>query len=140
MITPPIALAAFAAASISKAGQIQTGIDSFRVGWVAYLLPFLFIYKPALLMQGTVWEIGYVFVSSVVGLALVAGGGLGHARFPITGVMRLVWLVAGLCAILPLSHFGGMGLELSVSLFGVLLLAHHFTPSLRPKMFAPPAE
>ncbi len=52
MITPPIAMATFAAASIASAPQGRTAWEGFRFGWIAYLLPFLFIYKPALLLVG----------------------------------------------------------------------------------------
>ncbi|WP_349295465.1 TRAP transporter fused permease subunit (plasmid) [Thioclava sp. 'Guangxiensis'] len=134
MITPPIALASFAAAAISKAGQIRTGVDSFRVGWVAYLLPFLFIYKPALLMQGSVWGIAYAIVSSVIGLTLVVGGALGYARSPITGPLRLAWIVIGIASILPLSHLGGMALDGTVTVIGFILLAWHFASLPRSRV------
>lgn len=133
MITPPIALAAFAAAAISKAGQIRTGVEAFRVGWVAYFLPFLFIYKPALLMEGNVFEIIYVFVSSAVALVLVAGGGLGHALRPVTGVMRLAWVILGVLTIVPLSHLAGQAVEWTVSALGLSALICHVTPGLRQR-------
>ncbi|SDG02093.1 TRAP transporter permease [Alloyangia pacifica] len=136
MITPPIALASFAAAAISGAGQIRTGVESFRVGWVAYLLPFLFIYKPALLMDGTAGEILYVAVSSLVALVLVAGGVIGHALRPLQGVMRLLWAGTGLATIAPLNALAGHAVEWGVSAFGLLLLAQHLTPVLRARRAA----
>ena len=45
MITPPIALAAFAAAAITQKSALETGIAAMRFGWVAYIVPFLFIYS-----------------------------------------------------------------------------------------------
>ncbi len=125
MITPPIALASFAAATIAGAGQIQTAVESFRVGWVAYLLPFLFIYKPALLMEGSWPEILYVAVSSVLALALVCGGWLRHGFVPVEGLLRPVWIIVGLLTITPLSQMGGYGLELGVSALGAGLMLHH---------------
>ncbi|MEI4487777.1 TRAP transporter fused permease subunit [Frigidibacter sp. MR17.14] len=125
MITPPIALAAFAAATISGAGQVRTGIESFRVGWVAYFLPFLFIYKPGLLMEGGAMDIAYVAVSSVASLALVAGGVIGFGIRPIRGPMRLLWAATGVLTIAPLSHVS-LALELAVTAFGLVLLGAHF--------------
>ncbi len=52
MITPPIALAAFAAATISRADPMRTGYVAMRMGWVAYVIPFLFVLSPTLIMIG----------------------------------------------------------------------------------------
>ncbi|MEI4473811.1 TRAP transporter permease [Frigidibacter sp. MR17.24] len=130
MITPPIALAAFAAATISGAGQVRTGLEAFRVGWVAYFLPFLFIYKPGLLMEGGALDIAYVAVSSTASLVLVAGGIIGFGFRPIRGPLRLLWAATGMLTIAPLSE-ASMALELAVTAFGLALLAQHFL--LRPR-------
>ena len=53
MITPPVALAAYAAANISKAGVMETGWAACRIGWVKFVLPFMFVLSPTLLMIGT---------------------------------------------------------------------------------------
>jgi TRAP transporter 4TM/12TM fusion protein len=52
MVTPPVALAAFAAATIAKADQWKTGWVATRMSWCCYLIPFLFAYTPALVMKG----------------------------------------------------------------------------------------
>jgi TRAP transporter 4TM/12TM fusion protein len=52
MITPPIAIAAFAAASIAKADPLKTGWEAMRFGWPAYILPFVFLFSPGILMRG----------------------------------------------------------------------------------------
>jgi TRAP transporter 4TM/12TM fusion protein len=52
MVTPPVALAAFAAATIAKADQWKTGWVATRMSWCCYLIPFLFAYTPALVMRG----------------------------------------------------------------------------------------
>jgi TRAP transporter 4TM/12TM fusion protein len=57
MVTPPIALAAYAAANIAQCDPDRTGWMATRVGWAAYLVPFLFVYDPPLLMQGAWWQI-----------------------------------------------------------------------------------
>jgi len=56
MVTPPVALAAYASASIAKAKIMQTGLAAFRFSLVGFTLPFMFVYRPALLlMDGTKW-------------------------------------------------------------------------------------
>ena len=52
MVTPPVALAAFAAATIAKSDQWKTGWTATRMSWCAYLIPFMFAYSPALIMRG----------------------------------------------------------------------------------------
>ncbi|TFF27680.1 TRAP transporter fused permease subunit [Jiella endophytica] len=147
MITPPIALAAFAAASIAEAPQLKTGIQAFRFGWVAYLLPFLFIYKPGLLMAGPWWENLYVFASSLVALILVAGGMIGHGLTPLGLAQRLLFVLIGLLIIAPLRQFGPPLLEFGVSAGGIALLVLHgiaargatARPSSQPQTDAPGA-
>jgi hypothetical protein len=53
MTTPPVAVAAFAAASIAQADPVRTGFAGVKFGWSAYIVPFLFVSSPTLLMQGT---------------------------------------------------------------------------------------
>ncbi len=123
MITPPIAMAAFAAASISGAPQLQTGIQAFKFGWIAYFLPFLFIYKPGLLMVGPWWEICYVFASALVALILVSAAIIGHGGTQLSSLARAVALVTGFLIITPLRQLGPSVLEYGVSLFGLVLIA-----------------
>ncbi len=123
MITPPIALAAFAAASLAGASQLKTGLQSFRFGWIAYLLPFLFVYKPALLLDGTAWEIGYVFFSALGALVLVTGGIVGHALRPLGGAMRVAWGGLGFAMIAPLHEVAPMAVEYALSATGIAVLA-----------------
>ena len=131
MITPPIALASFAAASLSGATKSATELEAFRFGWIAYFLPFLFIYKPGLLLVGSWFHIGYVFASSLMALVLVTGGLVGHALRPLHPVLRAFWLVVGVLVIMPLSQLGGLTLEYSVSALGLALLVLPFV--LSPK-------
>ena len=126
MITPPIALAAFAAASISGAPQFKTGLQAFKFGWIAYLLPFLFIYKPAVLMVGEWYEICYVFASSLIALLLVSSGMIGHGVTRLTLPMRGLFIVIGLLMIAPLKEIGPDVLEYSVSGLGLAMLVGYF--------------
>jgi TRAP transporter 4TM/12TM fusion protein len=122
MITPPIAMASFAAASIAGAPQIRTSLEGFRFGWIAYVLPFLFIYKPGLLMTGAAIDIAYVFVSSAAALVLVTGGLVGHALKPLGLAARVSWTALGLAMIAPIHEFGGWTVEYAVTAAGILLL------------------
>lgn len=96
MITPPVALAAFAAAAISKADALATGVAAMRIGWAAFILPFLFVASPALLMQGSWLEIGITTALAIVGIIAVTVGKVGFWGGRIGPVARGVVVVAGL--------------------------------------------
>lgn len=108
-ITPPVALGAFAAATLAGARPMETGLQAMRLGSVIYFIPFLFVLNPALIMQGPVWEIALVFCQAVVGIVLFASamqgyligvGRLGHNLLTET-LNRTLILIAGLCLALP---------------------------------------
>ena len=72
-ITPPVALAVFAAAGLAKADMWTSGWAAMKIGAAGFIIPFMFVYQPALLMIGTWPEIIWAFSTSCVGIALFAG-------------------------------------------------------------------
>ncbi|WP_051294477.1 TRAP transporter permease [Gemmobacter nectariphilus] len=125
MITPPIALAAFAAASIGGANQHKTGIAAFRFGWLSYFLPFFFIYKPGLLLETTWPQAVYVFVSTIVSLSLIAAAFLGHGHRKLGWRARAVWLALGVAIMFPLDRLLFSALDYSVAMLGLAVLLQH---------------
>ncbi|MCE8043979.1 TRAP transporter fused permease subunit [Halomonas daqingensis] len=67
-ITPPVALAAYAGAAIAGANSMTTGVQAFKIGIAAFLIPFIFCFNPALLMQGTVPEIAMAAFTATIGI------------------------------------------------------------------------
>ncbi len=106
MITPPVALAAYAAANISKAGPMETGWAAVRIGWAKFVLPFMFVLSPTLLMQGTPGAIIFDSITAMIGVYLATCGMLGYFQRPLPLVTRVVLCIAGLAAIVPDSQFG----------------------------------
>jgi TRAP-type uncharacterized transport system fused permease subunit len=72
-ITPPVALGAFAAASIAGASALSTGFKAMRLGSVIYFIPFFFVLEPALIMSGTLGETLFATAKVAVGIVLIAG-------------------------------------------------------------------
>lgn len=72
-ITPPVAVAAFAAAGIAGANPMRVGMTAVRLGLVALIIPFFFVYQPALLLQGSPGEVARCVVTSLGGVILLAG-------------------------------------------------------------------
>jgi TRAP transporter 4TM/12TM fusion protein len=106
MITPPVALAAYAAANISKAGPMETGWAAVRIGWAKFILPFMFVLSPTLLMKGPAAAIIFDTITAMIGIYLATCGMLGHFRRPLSLPLRGLLCLAGFAAIIPDSQFG----------------------------------
>ncbi|MGP4843409.1 TRAP transporter permease [Marinobacter sp. 1Y8] len=77
-ITPPVALGAFAAATVAGARPMETGFQAMRLGSVIYFIPFLFVLNPALIFQGSWNEVAIVIAQAIVGITLIAGSMQGY--------------------------------------------------------------
>jgi TRAP transporter 4TM/12TM fusion protein len=101
LITPPIATAAFVAATIARTDPMAAGWTAMRFGWASYIVPFLFVYSPALIMRGSVLEIVGVVVLSVTGIWFVCAGMTGYAFRVMTLPPRVGFVLAGLMLLMP---------------------------------------
>ena len=77
-ITPPVAIASFAAAGIAGAPAMKTGWESMRVGSIIYFLPFFFVLNPALVLQGSPWTTVVLLIAVAIGTVFVCGGIQGY--------------------------------------------------------------
>jgi len=125
MITPPIAIAAFAAASLTRADPMRTGFAAVRFGWVAYVIPFLFVLSPGLLMEGGVISIGIAMVTASIGVWLGSVGLIGYFVRPLSWSARAAFMTTGLCAMLPAEAFAAaMTFKLSgIAIGGIVVVA-----------------
>ena len=73
-ITPPVALASYAAAGISGANPMETSVSSFKIGIAAFIVPFMFFYNGAILMDGSWFDVIRAGATAVVGVFLLSGG------------------------------------------------------------------
>ena len=100
-ITPPFALAAYAAAGIARSDPFLTGFLAFRLGIPGFILPFMFVYSPSLIMQASWPEVIFVVATAVVGSiflsAALTGYFLTHCNLP----ERLLLLTGALVLIMP---------------------------------------
>lgn len=120
-ITPPVALAAFAAASVARCEPMQTGLEAMRIGTIIYFIPFFFVFNPALLLQGPWGEIVIVLITATIGIMLVSAGlqgwllGAGSTgQGALSWIARLSLIVGGLALAAPGGGMIGLGhLELT---------------------------
>jgi TRAP-type uncharacterized transport system fused permease subunit len=87
MVTPPVALSAFAAANIAGSDVDRTGWTATRIGWAAYIVPFLFALSPSLLLQGDPLTIAWAVLTAALGIWL---GTIGVVLFIVAGVLTLI--------------------------------------------------
>lgn len=102
MITPPVALASFTAATIAGSRPMETGFAAVRMGWVSYLIPFVMVLDPGLVMVGSWFEIVRTGLSALVGVWFMNGAIYGFLRRPLVRWERAVLVVAAVVAIVPM--------------------------------------
>ena len=117
-ITPPVGLAAFAAAGISKATPMATCFSAMKLGAVKYVVPFGFALNPALVAQGEPVHIALAFLSSLVAVYAIAaamGGWLTFVERQLPVHLRVVLAVGGFMMFLPGALVTLVGLALVVA-------------------------
>ena len=116
-ITPPVALGAFAAATMAGAGALRTGVEAMKLGGVIYIAPFFFVLNPALIGQGTTLEVIYAVATALLGIWLLGGAVQGYlslvggfAAGPVGAALRVMLLLGGFCIAAPGLTIYGLGL------------------------------
>ncbi|HEY7656877.1 MAG TPA: TRAP transporter fused permease subunit [Burkholderiales bacterium] len=124
MVTPPVALSAFAAANIAGSDVDRTGWTATRIGWAAYIVPFLFALSPSLLLQGDPLTIAWAVLTAALGIWLGTIGVVGFFYAPVAVGSRVLFIVAGVLTLIPADMFRGAivtdiaGLALGAVLIG----------------------
>jgi TRAP transporter 4TM/12TM fusion protein len=113
-LTPPVALAAFAAASISRASPMKTGVKATQIAIAGFAVPFIAVYTPALMLQGNYgWaDVVYVAFKALTAIVLWGGVVVGFLRGPLGWLERALAFFAAalLVAALPLTDEAGFAL------------------------------
>lgn len=108
MITPPVALASFTAASLAGADAWKTGWQAIRMGWIAYLVPFMIVFEPGLVMQAPLPVIVWHTVASLAGVCFVTAAMRGFFARRLGILERIALAVSGLVAVLPVHSLIGV--------------------------------
>jgi len=121
-ITPPVALAAFAAAGIAKSKPMRTGVESTRLAIAAFMAPYIFVVSPALLLidttfLGSVW----VMITSILGMIGVGAGLIGYWMTKMNPLERILAVAGGVLAVIP-------GIETDIA--GIAMIGLSFAFSL----------
>ena len=127
-ITPPVALAVFAAASLAKANMWVSGFAAMRAAAPAYIVPFMFVYEPMLLLIVSDWSTEWAFVvwsviSASVGVVCLAASLFGWLFTLASAWQRVLLFIAALCLIKPGLITDAIGLSLLVVVAAAQLVA-----------------
>ena len=141
-LTPPVAIAAFFAASMADAPPMATGWTSMRFGWTAYVVPFLFVFSPALLLQDPNVVTTVITVSTaIIGVWLISAAMIGYLFRPLGLALRAGVMAAGVLLLIP-SGFGAWVITANAigAVIAVALLVLEFTASRRARAAEAGAE
>ncbi|CAD5376179.1 TRAP transporter, 4TM/12TM fusion protein [Pseudomonas sp. OF001] len=120
-LTPPVALAAFAAAPIARESGFRISLWAVRIAAAGFVVPFMAVYDPALMLQGDSWAaIAYMLVKAALAIALWGAAFTGHLQRDLAAWERLLAFAAGVALILALPLSDELGFAL-----GGLFLAQH---------------
>jgi TRAP transporter 4TM/12TM fusion protein len=123
-ITPPVALAAYAAAGLAKADPMKVGFIAVRLGIAAFIVPFMFVYAPELLMVGNWKWILWCFITASIGCYALARG-VQYRSAPIAE--RILMFIASLLLIIP----GLITDAIGFVLIAIALILRHFVYGIK---------
>jgi TRAP-type uncharacterized transport system fused permease subunit len=141
-ITPPGCIAAFAAANLARADPMRTGFAATRFGWAAFFVPFLFVFEPSLLLQGSPMELVHDVGTAIAGVWIASMGFAGYSLRLIGWLERGAYVVAGFLLLIPASLLPGDKVTTYMGIaFGVALLTRDWHRVRRERaLAAPPAS
>jgi len=131
-ITPPVALGAFAAASIAGSSALSTGFTAMRLGSIIYFIPFFFVLEPALILSGAWYEVLLATAKVAVGIVLIAsclqsymiGIGFLERPGPLGIAGRVLMAIGGGLIALPVTDVINVGLgQIGLIVTGLVIAA-----------------
>jgi len=111
-VTPPVALAAYAAAGLAGSSPLRTGATAMGLAVGGFLVPFAFIYDPSLLLSGTVFEILATTLGAAIGVTSLAAGIIGYIGRPVSTSGRAILIVTGIALLGPGWLSDGLGIAI----------------------------
>lgn len=119
-ITPPVALAAFAASGISGGEPIKTGVNATKLAIAAWIIPYVFVFSPAMLLIDATWyETLWVTFTALTGMIAIGAGIVGYWVRKTNWIERILAIVAGIMLIVPEGYTDLAGLVLFIVLLSI---------------------
>ena len=119
-LTPPVAIGCLVASGLAKADFMKTCLQSLELGIAGFVLPFMFLYRPGLLLQGSAFDLIWAFVMTAGFLLCFIITCEGFFMIKLTMLERISFAVAAVCFIVPVYMFDAVG----IVLFAMLCALH----------------
>jgi TRAP transporter 4TM/12TM fusion protein len=118
-LTPPVALAAFAAASIAKASPMKIGFKATQIAIAGFVIPYMAVYQPALMLQGdwTVAAVVYIVIKALLAIAMWGAAAVGYLWLPLRGPERIYLGVGALMLVAALPVTDEIGFAMAIAFF-----------------------
>lgn len=118
--TPPVGLGAYVAAGIARAGPIRTAVEGFKFSITAFIIPFMFVYNPALLLIGEIriLELGWLVISGLIGVYALSVMKEGWWRTRANAIERIAMTLAAILLIQPSVTVDVAGFGLMAVIYG----------------------
>ena len=130
MITPPVAMAAFAAAHIAQTSPVKVAMTACRLGWPAFAVPFVFVFSPGLLMGGGPLVVVVSLVAACAGVWMGSAAFAGHLANPLSALSRMVAMLSAALLLYPFeSTLAGITLKIAGAVLCLGLAAREFRAS-----------
>lgn len=123
-ITPPVCVASYTAAGIAGADAMKTGLTGMSYATVGFMVPFVFVYNPAILLQGTAFEIVLGATQLMAGTFLLACSVAGFYRIAMRPYERVLLFSAACCLIIPEVISTIVGIILGIAILGLNATRH----------------
>jgi TRAP-type uncharacterized transport system fused permease subunit len=135
-----VALAAYAAASLAQTDPMKTGWVAVRFGWIAFIIPFLFIRSPSLLLEGSATSVVLALITSLAGVWLICAAFAGYAVRVLSTPMRVGFGIAGLLLFIPADAVTyGEWTDIGGFVLGAVLLGREILAARMERQAAPSA-
>ena len=116
-ITPPVCGAVFIASGLAESDWVQSAKLALKLSFAAFLVPFLFVHDPALLLLGPHWRSLYGLFRAVLAITFVSASFMGFFRHPLGRIERVTLFVAGIFLFIPNFAINGLGLACGLAVF-----------------------
>ncbi|QGZ36602.1 TRAP transporter permease [Stappia indica] len=137
MITPPVAVAAFSAATLASSPPMRTAMEATVMAWPAFVVPFLFVFSPTLLGVGPAVSVVASTVTALAGVWCVTASVVGYIREPAGPLSRLIIFACGAALLMPTDLFPG---ALLVNIAGLAAMVAMLLWSSRSKAVSVPVR
>lgn len=121
-VTPPVCLAAYAGSGIAGSNPLKTGVTALRLAIAGFLIPFVFVLEPSLLLAGSVSELIPALITVILGMVAIAAGLAGYLLGDASRIERTLLIIAGVLMVYPSILISIVGLALAAVVIALQLI------------------